>query len=249
MSLINEALKKAQRQRAEEQAELAAPMPGGGSRVRRSAPALSTQTLVLLAGGGITLFVVCVVATVLWINRPGPAKTGPAKSPLAAAAETTATAAPMIVLPASLKAAESEPVAAPSTAKLTPAPSAPLPIQAAPNPGPAALSPASPPAPVVPASAPALALASAALPTESAPVAPAVVRVPGKFQESIQALVDALRVSGIRAAGNDSKVMINERVYKLNDIVDRPNSLRLTKVASDGLMFTTPDGVTYEKTF
>ena len=87
------------------------------------------------------------------------------------------------------------------------------------------------------------------MPTEPASVAPAGVRLPGKFQESIQTLVDALRVSGIRAAGNDSKVMINERVYKLNDIVDRPNNLRLTKVASDGLMFTTPDGVTYEKTF
>jgi hypothetical protein len=237
MSLINEALKKAQRQRAEEQANLAPPMPGGGShRVRRSAPALSTQTILLLAGGGIALFVVAVVVTVLWINRPGPAKTGPAKSPLAAVAETTVTAAPMIVLPGSLKAAEPDLSAAPPTSKFNPATSAQNPIQAAPNPGPVTLNVASPPA-------------SAALTAEPVPVAPAGVRVTGKFQESIQTLVDALRVTGIRAAGNDSKVMINERVYKLNDIVDRPNSLRLTNVASDGLMFTTPDGVTYEKTF
>ena len=245
MSLINEALKKAQRQRAEEQANLAPPMPGGGGhRVRRSAPALSTQTIVLLAGGGITLFVSCVAATVLWINRPDPAKTGPAKSPLAAAAaETVVTAAPIIVLPGSLKAAESDRSAAPPTSKFTPATAAPNPIQAAPNPGPVTQSPASPPAPVAPAPT------SSALPADPALAASVGVRVTGKFQESIQTLVDALRVAGIRAAGNDSKVMINERVYKLNDIVDRPNNLRLTKVASDGLMFTTPDGVTYEKTF
>ena len=54
MSLINEALKQAQRQRAKEQADLAAPMPGSsGPTMRRSGPNLSNQTLVLLAGGGI----------------------------------------------------------------------------------------------------------------------------------------------------------------------------------------------------
>jgi hypothetical protein len=228
MSLINEALKKAQRQRAEDQADLAPPIPGGGHRVRRSAPALSTQTIVLLAGGGISLFVVAVVVTVLWINRPEPAKTGPAKSPLAAATETAVTAAPMIVLPVALKAGESGLSTAPSASKFTRATSAANPTQAAPA---------------------AQGSASAALPAEPVPTAPVDVQIPGRFQESIQTLVDALRVTGIRAAGNDSKVMINERVYKLNDIVDRPNNLRLTKVASDGLMFTAPDGMTYEKTF
>jgi hypothetical protein len=244
MSLINEALKKAQRQRAEDRADLAPPMPGGGGhRIRRSAPALSTQTIVLLAGGGISLFVVAVVVTVLWINRPEPARPGPAKSPLAAATENTVTAAPVIVLPVRLKAAESDLSTAPSASKFTPATSAANPIQAAPNPGTVIKSPPAPPAPVAQGPTP------AALPAEPAPAAPVDVRVPGRFQESIQTLVDALRVTGIRAAGNASKVMINERVYKLNDIVDRSHDLRLIKIASDGLMFTTPDGVTYEKTF
>jgi hypothetical protein len=77
MSLINEALKKAQRQRHDEQAELGAPLPGGGARVTRRQKSLSTQTIVLLAGSGIALFVVCVVGAVLWINRPAPTKPGP----------------------------------------------------------------------------------------------------------------------------------------------------------------------------
>ena len=65
----------------------------------------------------------------------------------------------------------------------------------------------------------------------------------------IQTIVDGWRVAGIRSSGNESKVLLNERVYKLNDIVDRTNGLRLTKIASDQLTFTTADGIDYVKTF
>ena len=234
MSLINEALKQAQRQRAKEQADLAAPMPGSsGPTMRRSGPNLSNQTLVLLAGGGISLFVLCVVAAVLWINRPDPAKPAPVKNARADGAKSSATAGPLITLPAISKTdaagASVTPLAA-GPALLTPASTAPLSASVA-----LALSRAQPSSPTLVAGA--------------APVPAPPTRPTGIFQEHIQVMIDAYRVSGLRAEGEDSKILLNDRVYKLNDFVDRPNSLRLTKVASDGLEFTTPDGFVYEKTF
>ncbi len=251
MSLINEALKKAQRQRNEEQAELTAPMPGGGSRLSKRANALSTQSIVLLAAGGIALFVVCVVVTVIWINRPEPGKpaankpvttkTGAEPSPTipivvplagrAKTAEATAEASPVAAAPKLVTGVA--PAAVPST--MSAARSAPVSDLAT-----SARSDAS--------SAATRELApSFARPTDPAPPAPATSA--GKFDERIQTLVDGFRVSGIRASGSGSKVLLNEKVYKVNDIVDRANGLRLTQVANDALTFATPDGVTYVKNF
>ncbi|MBC7366266.1 MAG: hypothetical protein H7343_05545 [Undibacterium sp.] len=90
--------------------------------------------------------------------------------------------------------------------------------------------------------APSFARTADPLPTEPAVIA-------GKFDERIQTLVDGFRVAGIRASGTGSKVLLNEKVFKINDIVDRTNSLRLTQVTNDSLTFTTPGGVTYVKNF
>jgi len=64
-----------------------------------------------------------------------------------------------------------------------------------------------------------------------------------------QAFVDALRVTGIRASGSDSKVLMNDRVFRLNDIVERTLGLRLTGVAADRLSFTDPNGLVYTRNF
>jgi hypothetical protein len=260
MSLINEALKKAQRQRNEE-AELAAPMPGGGGRSAQRSHGLSTQSLVLLATVGIALFVVCVVMSVIWINRPSPSQTLPVK-PLASVKSTagfSGTALAPIVVPIADSPRLAEPVAAAITAPVT-APSSVIksaPVQTA---------PAAPTAPTMSSarSAPVSDLAtstrvdsSPAAPRELAPsfaratdpIAPALPSPIGKFDERIQSLVERFRVAGIRASGLDSKVLLNEKVYKINDIVDRTNGLRLTQVANDSLTFTTPDGITYVKNF
>jgi len=240
MSLINEALKKAQRQRHDEQAELSAPMPGGGPRLARRSKSVSTQTLVLLAGGGIALFVICVVGTVLWINRPAPAKPAaakPAATPSVVAAPVTP--APTVASPAAAASKPPAPVAVaaaevspPKPAiSLVPAPAATLPSMASAR------------------SEPIVDLAGA---PNSEP-SPRVITVPhlpaGKFEERIQAIVDGWRVAGIRSSSTGSRVLLNERVYKLNDVVDRTNGLRLTKIASDQLTFTTAEGVDYVKTF
>ena len=240
MSLINEALKKAQRQRHDEQAELGAPVPGGGARVARRQKSLSTQSIVLLAGSGIALFVVCVVGAVLWINRPAPAKPAPIKpAPAPSPVVAAPTPPPVVVTPA--------PVA---TKPITPAPTAPTEVSS-PKPAPVA-------APAPTNAAPSMASARSAPevdlagPTTTEPP-PRVITVPNlpaaKFEERIQTIVDSWRVAGIRSSSTGSRVLLNERVYKLNDIVDRTNGLRLTKIASDQLTFTTADGIDYVKTF
>jgi len=262
MSLINEALKKAQRQR-NEAAELAAPMPGGGGRPKPRGHGLSTQSLVLLAAVSIALFVVCVVVSVIWINRPSPTQTLLAKS-LAPSLDkstsqvSTATPAPIIV-PLTVSPTLPEPAAATTTAPLATRSSVvkPTPVQAA---------PATPTAPTMSSarSAPVSDLATSAradslpaAPRELAPsfaratdpITPASPPLAEKFDGHIQSLVERFRVAGIRASGADSKVLLNERVYKINDIVDRASGLRLTQVTNDSLTFTTPDGITYVKNF
>jgi hypothetical protein len=251
MSLINEALKKAQRQRNEEQAELTAPMPGGGSRLSKRTPALSTQSMMLVAAGGIALFVVCVVVTVIWINRPTPGPRAPAKPAIAKTRAELSPSIPIIV-PLAGRAQTAEPIAEASPVATAPK----LVTNLTPAPVPVTMSSARS-APTSDLATSSRSDASAAAPRELAPsfARPADIQPPapmtaaGKFDERMQTLVDGFRVSGIRASGSGSKVLLNEKVYKVNDIVDRTNGLRLTQVARDRLTFATPDGVTYVKNF
>ena len=61
------------------------------------------------------------------------------------------------------------------------------------------------------------------------------------------AYVEALRITAIRA--NDNKVIMNEKVYRVNEIVERNLGVRLVKVANDSLTFADGNGVTYVKYF
>jgi len=70
-----------------------------------------------------------------------------------------------------------------------------------------------------------------------------------KPDERVHAFIDAIRVTGIRSSGGDSRVLMNDRVYRVNDIVDRTLGLRLTKVEHDNLTFTDANGVNYVKYF
>jgi ribosome-associated protein YbcJ (S4-like RNA binding protein) len=58
-----------------------------------------------------------------------------------------------------------------------------------------------------------------------------------------------LKVTGIRSSGTDSKVLMNDRVFRVNDVVDRSLGVRLTKVSSDSLTFTDANGAVYVKYF
>ena len=200
MSLINDALKKAQLQRTGNPADLP-PMPGGGHAahgLRRGAP-LPAQTLTLVVASAVAAAVVAVVLTVYFFNRsPAPAR--PVPRPVAAAPAPAATPSPVIVAPV-----------------LVPPP-------VAPAPKPDTRAAAAPPAPAAPSPAPTPDL-------------------------RILTSVDALHVMGIRSSGTDSKVLMNDRVYRVNDMVDYTLGIRLTKVAADGLTFTDANGISYPKNF
>jgi hypothetical protein len=96
-----------------------------------------------------------------------------------------------------------------------------------------------PPAPIQPATA-ALSAPPPASPAE--PIAVGVVADP-----RIQAFVDILRIAGVKRAGAESRVLLNDRVYRLNDIVDRSLSVRLIKVEGNSLTFSDAAGFTYVK--
>lgn len=205
MSLINEALKKAQRQRTT--TDTVPPLPGGtgGPGPRKRGRALPTQTLLLIVGGAAVLIVVSVVLTIfLMRSEPGIAEP---TAPVTAQAEVPADA----------------PVA-----------SAPEPVITLPEITVPVITPE--PAPVVAAPEPAI---------EPKPAAPS----PPVYDERVYAFIDRLQVMGIRSSGSDSKVLMNDRVYRVNDIVERSLGLKLMEVTPDALIFIDPSGATYTKNF
>ena len=246
MSLINEALKKAQRSRHEDQADASAPEAAGGIRIPKRSKAQNANTVVLLGAGALVLVVLSVVATVILVNRPSPhaaaaqnsgsgktsaapvdvaSSSASAPTPVAATAETAT--APLTLHTGSV-------VATPASAVSTSAPAISIPAPAASAPM-AAVDPS-------PTIAPAAAAATAA-------TAPAAPPPPTGPDERIAAFVEAIRVTGIRSSGNESRVLMNERVFRVNEVVERTLNLRLIKVTGDTLTFSDANGVTYEKHF
>ena len=286
MSLINEALKKAQRVRTVDPVDVTAG-PDGGMRIERRAPPRSTKTLLLYASGVLVLFVLAVVTTVYFINRPAPRTPASAPHPLSASQSGTQppAAAPEIVAPklppppVMASAAESTPppiekpvvtpasappviattlpsavaaVQAPPPTTVSSAP-APRPIVSTPGPEPTPSPKASPAAPATVQARPVSTVPAPAQTATTTPVVatqtPAAAPAAPKLDDRINLYLDALKVTGVRPSGTESRVLMNDRVYRVNDIVDRSLSLRLTKVEPGILTFTDANGMTYVKYF
>jgi hypothetical protein len=262
MSLINDALKKAQKMRTQDPAASAPSLSSGNSGpVAKRARPMSARWLAGLVAGAAVLVAASVLVTVFWLRTPGatlasrpvtpPAAVSESPTPMPAAPPArkvepspapglTTAAPPSIVVVA-------PPAAVGGTARVAPQAET-HPTAASPG-APASPPESAPPSPVgaagVPpvSDVPAPTVASAAL-HPAAPPAPAARPDP-----RIQAFVDALRVAGIRASGSDSKVLMNDRVFRVNDIVERTLALRLTGVAADRLSFTDENGVVYTRNF
>ncbi len=227
MSLINEALKKAQRDR---HLESLPPIPGGGGRPGRRGRGMSTQTMVLIGAAGVSLFVVAVVGAVLLINREPPPKSAVVvvKATPKPTNEPAAANSPLIVLPVQTKPSPTPSVVAPALTA-TPPPA---------TPPPASTPAREPPAPIAITLAPAL--PAPTRPPESAS---------DKFDERLQALVDSWKVTAVRNSGNESKLFMNGSVYRVDDVIDRSSRLRLTKVTPTALTFTDANGIDYVKRY
>lgn len=248
MSLINEALKKAQRQRGDQHA--ATDAGGDGPVEKRGAP-MRAQSLLIMVAGAAVLIVFSVVVTVYLVNRrPPQLATSAPPAPKQVIRTEPSDLSPIVVAPIVTPAPATQAPAATERAPVavkavepTPEPkTVPSPVLTE-TPVPRTEAPASAPSSVAQQSAP-----LAAVPAQSAPdTAPAVSNAP--FDPRALAFVDAIKVTGIRSSGNESKVLMNDRVYRVNDIVDRSLNLKLIKVEADTLTFTDPNGAVYTKNF
>jgi len=247
MSLINEALKKAQhlRSRDAQSAQGAEPaQPGSGVRVRRGA--LPLRWVMLIIGGGAILVSASVFTTVYFVRKPVDQitlKTEERALPSARPTrieEAPSTPTPTLALPSVEKPLVSAP--------LVPARVSPAPVAPAPSPAPAvAAAPAgsTDPEPLI-----RLPVAAREQATEPVPT-PAVVpeKKAGRGTAGIQKLVDSLRVAGVRISRNEAKVLMNDRVYRLQDIVDRESGLKLVEVSAERLVFEDEQGARYVRNF
>ena len=221
MSLINDALKKAQKQRTGEAPPLAA-MPGVGGQpatriAQRTKPAgydLPYRQIGL--GAGIVL--VLVVGSVYlgrFLTSSGPTEAPRGKPP--------------------------------SVAMVTPKPESAAPAKAAPTPVPAFVLPLAPAA----AATSSLVVAKPVLKVPPAP-APEPVKPtepPPKLELKAINFIESLRVAGIRASATDSKVLMNDRVYRVGHIVEHEMGLKLTGITASSLTFEDERGGSYTRNF
>lgn len=228
MSLINDALKKAQRQRGDAppapNAPSAAPMPGPLSAApsRNTAPASRPQ--LLLFGGGAALGLLLALGAFFLLRSPAPEPSAiPTAAP--ATADTAPTPTPL---------ADNLTQTAPtSSAPVTIAPPA-SPVAAPPTPSEETLLTVStlPPAPELPK-----VVSSAA---DGPPPSPSLQMI---------SAIEGFRIAGVRAAGTDSKVLMNDRVYRVGDVVDHVNGIRIAAVTANSVTFTDRSGASYTRNF
>lgn len=265
MSLINDALKKAQRERSGETPPATPPEKPPGKIAPPapppSAPAASSSGSSGFKGMPLIIALVVVVAGLLTWRAMGPSKD---VTPVEHAIAETQSPAPIAVT-TERRAADSQPIAAsvpPPVVELTPTPPPAAVVAAKPEPA-AQLPAVSPELPQqaiivnIPSATterqtqtsmlPAMVITIPDTPVGTSPAAPLVsVR---QQDPRILAYLDALRVNGIRPSPDDPKVLANNRVYRINDVVDRELNLRLTAIAPSRLTFEDERGMPYVKNF
>ncbi|MBC8041712.1 MAG: hypothetical protein H7Y06_14305 [Opitutaceae bacterium] len=244
MSLINEALKKAQRQRTEDSAPVEpAPAPAAPgtatapvARIAKHSPPMPARTLVLLLGGGCALFIMAGVLVFLFYFA-GSEPDAPAKPVVVVASPVVAAPSPA---PGPTQ-ATTPPVVTPSPVVVTP----PSPVVSVQLPPIVTPTPAPTPAPV-PAPTPAPVVTAPPVPKPAPVVVPPAPREP-VANPAVYEFLEKLRVSGVRASATDPKVIMNDRVFRLNDIVDKTLQLRLIRVDNSALIFSDASGFEYRK--
>lgn len=220
MSLINDALKKAQNRHGDSTPSV--PASDGPAAIPKAPRKGRTPfAKLVIVGIGISVFFTVVSVSLTWFilreEPPTPvappaakiAAPPPASSPPSGAA-TTEPVAP----------ASDSPVSAPDRANTAQPPIAsPIIVPVIPTP------------PIV-------------TPAEPAPATPAI-----KLSTRIQAFVDRLRVTSIRISDTGNKAILNDRLFRVNDLVEPSLGLRLTSIEPNLLTFTDETGSTYLRHF
>ena len=222
MSLINDALKKAQNRHGDTSPPTIAP---NGPAAIPAAPRKGRTPLgkLIVAAAVISLFSATVSAVLIFFVMRETET--PAPPPSSTPAATTP--APVATTPQSSTPAESAPVVSGSPAVVAPA--APV-ITSVP--------PATPPITPAPVAA------------ENPVVAPEPEPAPAiKLGTRIQAFVDRLRVTSIRISDTGNKAILNDRLFRVNDLVEPSLGLRLTEIQPRLLIFTDENGDVYQRHF
>lgn len=241
MSLINDALKKAQKQREGSTTDLGADLaPHASGATTPSSPAAKNNTLPMIAGAAV--IVALSVAATVYLLRDGQRES----TPLSGAATPPA--------PAPVSASNGAPPPLPSATSPAPPPASAPATPVAASSGPSNTSAVPPvtvslqPAPVAAQSSPPSTSSEAVSLPESAPRATPEADLL-KTTNRIQGLIDKFKISGIRLADADSKVLLNDHLFRVNDLVEPSLGLRITKIESHVLTFTDADGNSYLKHF
>lgn len=229
MSLINDALKKAQRERsgpAVPPTSTPPVPPPGAPPSHRAAPAKGFPwgiVLIALAlvGGG----------SAVWFLKPS------APAPATTVAVNTTPTAPSATPPP--PAATEQPPALqinlPSPSALTP------PSASASVPAPTSTPPPSSPAAVVPTPPP------AAQATPEPTAAPAFKVTLQMEDPRVLAFLDAARINGVRSVADDAKLLMNNKVFRAGAVVDRELGLKLIQILPTELVFEDSHGIQYRK--
>jgi len=291
MSLINDALKKAQKQRTGETPSLASlPSVGGETphRIARRAKPAGFDTLIIRAGVGAGVLLVVVVGGYFAFRSDSqetrsaastqPSASVPAAQPTLPAAQNPAPSSP---LPAQtpqvsgFRSQVSEP--SPAQAPTFTLPVAPLPAVAQETAG---QTPGSQQGttvkPEVPAAQPQVAVTPPAKaqptgsdprvspfspvgkPRDESPVAlarggasqaPEPARPAAKLEPRAIQFIENIKVAGIMARPTDSKVLMNDRVYRIGSLVEAEMGLTLVGITANSLTFEDGNGGRYTRTF
>lgn len=250
MSLINEALKKAQKQRTGEAPALGSMPNIGGEQPqqisRRAKPASVNALLVRLGLGAAALLVVIVGGIFLLRGKSAPEATSAPKT--VAAAPAAKPVEEPVTVPAKTE-SPAKTITAP--AKAAPAPAAKpsenvfvLPIAPPPE--------ATKAAAVTPKAEP---KAEAPKPVAAAPVVQPAAELPappkpaGRLEPRAIQYIENLKVAGIRISGNDSKVLMNDRVYRVGNTIEHEMGLKLIGITANSLTFEDEQGGRYTRNF
>lgn len=238
MSLINDALKKAQKQRTGEAPSLPSmPSVGGESAASISRRAKSGGPGGMLIGAGAAVAVLLLVGGWFAFRSSSDTSRADAKPAAVAPAATLAKAdsppanekpAPIsFVLPVAQtpKGETAVPVSAPSSQFPAPSVAKPSPPAAKPQDEPRRSSPS--------ATGPAVETAAATL----------------KLDPRAIQYIDNIKVAGIRASATDAKVLMNDRVYRIGSQVDAELGLKLAGITANSLTFEDERGARYTRTF
>jgi hypothetical protein len=80
--------------------------------------------------------------------------------------------------------------------------------------------------------------------------APAQPALPlAKLEPKAITYIENLHIAGIRASATDSKVLMNDRVYRVGDIVEHEMNLKLIGITANSLTFEDERGGRYTRQF